>query len=292
MVLSGNPSTSSSDMRLTSIFHLLAIGLVLASCDSSSKDGQIFWENGSLKAEGRMIDGKEQGLWKEYYESGEKRAEVNYENGVREGPSIVFWPSGGIKREGEYLADQYNGQWTSWYENGQKEEEGWFQHGKETGQWRLWDSLGHLTEEHDYINGQLEGWATLFDSGGVREQRYYVNGEMRGDIKKTQDGVITMSGTCMGPEKLPPFQKEYIKLLTPDSILKAHVEYPLEVHVPGVPYMSTALAATKATLKMGQGTQFVLTPDGKGETCIYLMISLANGQKEQYGPACYSVASE
>ncbi len=274
------------------MYLLLAIGLTLGSCDLSSADEQIYWESGRLKAEGRMIDGKEEGPWKEYYESGEKRAELNFKDGLREGHVTVFWPNGRKKGEGDYRTDQYLGVWTSWYENGQKKEECSLEEGKEIGQWRLWDTLGRLIEEHEYMNGQLEGWATLFDSGGVREQRYYVNGEMRGDIKKTQDGVITMSGTYMGPEKLPPFQKGYIKLLTPDSVLKAHVEYPLEVHVPGVPYMSTALAATKATLKMGQGTQFVLTPDGKGETCIYLMISLANGQKEQYGPACYSVASE
>ncbi len=274
------------------MFLLLAIELTLESCDLSSADEQIYWESGRLKAEGRMINGKEEGLWKEYYESGEKRAEVNYKEGIRQGPVTVFWPNGRKKGEGEYQADQYNGQWRSWYENGQKEEEGWLEHGKETGQWRLWDSLGHLTEEHEYVNGQLDGWATLFDSVGVNEQRYYVNGKMKGDMKKTQDGM-TMSGSYLGPEKLPPFQKEYIKLLTTDTVLKAHVEYAFEVHVPGVPYMGTAIAATKATLKTGQGTQFILTPDGKGETCIFLSIDMANGEKtNNYGPACYRVTSE
>ena len=82
--------------------------------------------NGQISIRGEMRDGKREGVWKSYYESGLPWSEGEYKNGVREGISIT------------------------WYENGQKRYEGRYANGKQAGKWKYWNENGQLEKEIDY----------------------------------------------------------------------------------------------------------------------------------------------
>jgi len=53
------------------------------------------------------------------YENGNKKWEVNYKNGIKEGIQI------------------------DWYENGEKKMEGYYKNGKKEGSWAKWDMKGY-----------------------------------------------------------------------------------------------------------------------------------------------------
>lgn len=290
MVLSGSHYKARSDMRYTNMFLLLAMGLALGSCDLSSADEQIYWDSGRLKAEGRMIDGKEEGLWKEYYESGEKRAELNFKDGLRQGHVTVFWTNGKKKGEGEYLADQYHGHWMSWYENEMKEEEGELVQGKEIGSWRKWRRTGSLESESLYLNGLLDGPQLLFDSlGRKRVERWYSKDILKSEVKYTEEGFAGDPKFLWNLDELPLFRQEYIKLSDSDTILKSGVEYRFTVGVPGIPEGYFRTEVTNATVYRASQTEFGLKARNGHEACISLVLSLGDTIQIPYGKRCFSV---
>ena len=74
----------------------------------------MHYPNGRLKVKGVMINGKRDGLWISWYESGQEWSECNYKDGQKDG-SIVAWHENGMKRyEGFYKNNQKVGKWTYW----------------------------------------------------------------------------------------------------------------------------------------------------------------------------------
>ena len=61
---------------------------------------------------------KEERLWADWYEGGQRRV------------------------EGHFVDGQENGVWTYWFKNGQKSSEGRYVKGKQDGCWRFWYSSG------------------------------------------------------------------------------------------------------------------------------------------------------
>ena len=55
--------------------------------------------------EGRLKDGKQDGVWMTWHENGQKSREANYNAGNSGGPFAMWFPSGEIKREGSFTTD-------------------------------------------------------------------------------------------------------------------------------------------------------------------------------------------
>ncbi len=85
---------------------------------------------------------------KEYYPSGELKAETNYQNGKKEG--IVKW----------------------YYENGQLQLQAYLKNGKPEGIYKTYYRNGQLSVEVNYKNGWMEGI----------EKRYYESGQLQYEI--------------------------------------------------------------------------------------------------------------
>jgi len=132
---------------------LLTIGLLTVSCNPMDK--KTYWDNGNLKKEGQVYNGKATGLWMFYYESGEKQSETHYRDEVRHGHTIHYWQNGRKKGEGDYVDGQLHGKWTAFHENGQIEREGDMKNGKENGIWKVWNKHGQQTIEAEYKYGEL-----------------------------------------------------------------------------------------------------------------------------------------
>ena len=73
-----------------------------------------YWETGKKKAEGQYEDGKRVERWEWYYESGEHQESGFYDAGVK-----------------------WNG-WTTWHPNGKKASDGKYANGKQQDKWIYW----------------------------------------------------------------------------------------------------------------------------------------------------------
>lgn len=85
------------------------------------KDGknQIFFESGTLAAEGEYFKGKRVGYWRHNYDSGKILAEGDYDSsGLKSGVWVFYYGSGSLKSQGKYKEDLKHGTWKEWDRNG------------------------------------------------------------------------------------------------------------------------------------------------------------------------------
>ena len=104
---------------------------------------------------GKVKNGKKEGLWTEWYDNGQKRAESTYKGG-RDNGLATSWHENGQKRaEITYKNGEQDGLQTFWYENGQKKSEGIIK--------------TYYARFHEHRPKRLEGFANLplFEKEGL-----------------------------------------------------------------------------------------------------------------------------
>ncbi len=94
------------------------------------KNGQftLYYPNGAKMMEGDYKNGKQDGFWRQYYDSGQQSALNEYHDGVMNGLHVL------------------------WHPNAQKAEEGQYVNGKREGKWRHWDIYGLKNWSEEYKN--------------------------------------------------------------------------------------------------------------------------------------------
>ncbi len=104
-----------------------------------------WYPNGNLKSEHTWKDGKLNGKWIQWKETGEKEIVKYYKDGNHDGSYIEWYKNGEKLKEGTYKNDFYDGLWTYWYVNGQK-------------RWEKTFKLGEIISEINYNkDGQITG---------------------------------------------------------------------------------------------------------------------------------------
>ncbi len=93
------------------------------------------------------------GLYFHWYESGEKKGETTYEDGMKEGPSQKWYLNGQLKQQCSFVGDRYHGLYKSWYENGNLRVLGNYVNGKHHGEWILYNQNGEKMPSIYYENG-------------------------------------------------------------------------------------------------------------------------------------------
>lgn len=58
---------------------------------------------------GKIVNGKKEGIWIEYYKSGELKSETNYKNGLANGKQTIYYKNGNIKEERNFKDDVISG---------------------------------------------------------------------------------------------------------------------------------------------------------------------------------------
>lgn len=86
---------------------------------------QIFFEDGTLAAEGEVLKGKRIGLWKHYYDDGRLLAEGTYVEGLKHGKWLFHYGQGSPRAEGKFISDVRQGLWREWDRNGVEREIEW-----------------------------------------------------------------------------------------------------------------------------------------------------------------------
>ena len=145
----------------------------------SNQDG-LFYEkftetpfSGEVKGrrKGKLIEGKEEGIWIEFYDSGQLKSKTNFKNGKKEGESLEYDEEGGfVKRKVHY-------------KDGAEEGECITYHAKDfifsKGNIKDWELVGEYKLYYKYKN-------TVFAIGNIEKglwrgkyQEYFINGVLK-----------------------------------------------------------------------------------------------------------------
>lgn len=72
---------------------------------------KIFFPSGKLQMAGKVINGKRQGVWSSWYESGAKNSEAGFRNDMFDGPYQVWYENGKLRMQGQHKSDKQVGIW-------------------------------------------------------------------------------------------------------------------------------------------------------------------------------------
>ncbi|MFN2422611.1 MAG: toxin-antitoxin system YwqK family antitoxin [Cryomorphaceae bacterium] len=156
---------------------------------------------GELYSKGEKIgegiidrNGDYQGIWKLYFESGELKAEGEFENSKRTGDWIYYHKNGETEHKAKFADGLPNGRWTWYYEDGKLRREEFFRRGKEDGTVKEYDREGNIVVQGDYISGLRDGtW--FLNVGDHTERGKYTDGERTGEwIYEYQDESVAYEG--------------------------------------------------------------------------------------------------
>ena len=188
--------------------------------------GYVF-SNGILLCEGITdMEGRRQGKWKEFYETGELKSEGTYKNSNRTGQWKFYFPNKTIEVKGSYDSKgRMDGEWNWYYangevmrtenyangtldgdyreydENGNTLTEGSFEEGTEEGHWIY--RRGPSIEEGDYFDGMRTGlWKIWYEADHIAAEINYDQDLMNGKYTLYYDnGIIKRTGKYVNGER-------------------------------------------------------------------------------------------
>jgi len=109
------------------------------------------WWNSKIVTSASTPAGPDQqhGVWTEWYPSGNKKTEAQYDRGVPVGKITWWYENGQEQAEGEYEGGQKNGTWITWHPNGLKESLVEYKAGKRVTKELEWSADGKLVESRE-----------------------------------------------------------------------------------------------------------------------------------------------
>jgi antitoxin component YwqK of YwqJK toxin-antitoxin module len=151
---------------------------------------------GRVKSSVNIIDGKKQGVYREYdikgnitssklYRDNEIYAEgLVDENMKYQGPWKFYYKSGKLRSEGSFKDGNRDGEWKFYYENGKLEQSGKYVSNLPDGEWKWYFMNGKLLREESYLKGKEEGYMKEFsDTATVIAEGNYIEGRRDGAWK-------------------------------------------------------------------------------------------------------------
>jgi antitoxin component YwqK of YwqJK toxin-antitoxin module len=135
--------------------------------DGKMADGvsKGWYPSGQLKQTRIWKNGKQAGIWTEWYENGQK----NWEWSKKDGLETKWYSNGHKSWERTYKDGKLNGLYTWWYENGQKSSEKTYKDGELNGLWTHWRESGQKEVEKTFKDGKIDGLYTSWYSDGKKE---------------------------------------------------------------------------------------------------------------------------
>ncbi len=83
----------------------------------------IYWQDGQKKTEINYKNGKRNGPKSHWYKNGQKLSEINYKSGKHHGSLVAWNENGQLRRKGNHVDGRMDGIWSNWYKNGMKSNE-------------------------------------------------------------------------------------------------------------------------------------------------------------------------
>lgn len=140
------------------------------------------YEDGWMRYEGVLdMNGKRQGLWKEYYKTGELRSQGKYVNSNPVGLWRYYFTDNTVEIIGEYdQKGRKTGEWLWYYANGDTMVSANYAAGELDGEFVEFDEYGQVVSQGNYVEGTEEGqW--IYVNGGYTEKGSYYDGMRTGE---------------------------------------------------------------------------------------------------------------
>ena len=157
-------------------------------------------ENGQLESEATYVDGEKNGLGRYWSENGQLLSEITYVDGRQNGLSRYWYVSGEFKCEDRYVDGILTGLPRDFHESDQRivdrsllqELDGLIyapnQSEPFTGYVTEYYSSGQLRHEIEYVDGKLNGLSRgWYESGRYRFEQNHVNGKFHGLLRYWQN---------------------------------------------------------------------------------------------------------
>jgi antitoxin component YwqK of YwqJK toxin-antitoxin module len=143
--------------------------------------------------EGKFLDSKKFGPWKEYYPNNVVKSVITYENNRPNGYAKMYHDNGKIKEEGTWKNNRWVGDYKLYYENGQVQQAFSFNtSGKREGVQKYYHENGKVMIEGSWEEGK--------EAGVVKE--YYENGDIKSE-KNFNGGTLDIASTKTYEPKKP-----------------------------------------------------------------------------------------
>jgi antitoxin component YwqK of YwqJK toxin-antitoxin module len=118
---------------------------------------RIYFENGQMRREVRLVNGLKEGIMTDFYNDGKLKSMRNFKQNIQCGKTTFYHPDGISLKEVQYYDE--NGLRTLgdtlWYTNGQIEFMADFKFGKKNGNLSRFDSTGKLLYNAIFANDTL-----------------------------------------------------------------------------------------------------------------------------------------
>jgi antitoxin component YwqK of YwqJK toxin-antitoxin module len=114
------------------------------------------------------------GTYTEFYDSGNKRIEMNLVEGKRNGKITLFFENEKIQEVRSYDSGLMDGIWITWNDNSVKIAEAAYKRNKKHGKWYIWDDNGVKRYEMEYKEGEKIGTWYIWDEDGnlLKERKF------------------------------------------------------------------------------------------------------------------------
>jgi len=178
---------------------------------------KYYFINGRIEQTGKYRNGKPNELWKWHYNSGKLNKEEEYFNGKRDGVYTEYSENGDVISEGYFLDGEKDGAWST--KVGDNSEMGKYIVGLKNDIWKHFYEDESLKYKGKFVNGNPEGRHQIFwQSGNIKEERYYDNGRREKTWKKyNEDGNLMLTITYKDDKE---YRVNGVKLDLPESDVK------------------------------------------------------------------------
>lgn len=137
------------------VFCTAIVVCMLVSCAQQEveSEGKLVFEklpDASTRITGATVNGKKQGLWINYDDSGSVSSYDTYVNDSLTGESIGFFSDATISSKGVLKNGQREGEWILYYDNGKIAEKGSYHIGNKVGVWEYYIEDGKLDKIIEY----------------------------------------------------------------------------------------------------------------------------------------------
>lgn len=155
-------------------------------------------KNGQRAKETIRQDGKIHGLTTEWYMSGEKKSEISYNQGIRQGKAQQWHKNGQLKRETHYDKDSRQGLQTTWLISGEKESETPFNEDYITGEVIIWYPNGTMAKKASHKYNQEDGLVQEWNDSGLLMKEYKaIKGKCFSRVKERNAKGELESRSCL-----------------------------------------------------------------------------------------------
>ncbi len=150
-----------------------------------AKDGAVkvyYGDSTTIKAEGRVVNGKIEGLWRSYYEDGHIQSAVTYKEGLANGIAFFYYDDEKqtTRTELTFEDDKVTGIYREFYENGSRKAMLNFKEGVPDGEAEFYYDSGVIKISGSYKDGVKEGkWKHYTETGEIMSKDKWKNGEQK-----------------------------------------------------------------------------------------------------------------